>query len=369
MSFVTVDGFCGAGGLSLGLKQAGFRIGYTFDSDARAVESYRRGVGRAVHRRRAEDLTGDAVMARLDASELDLLAGGPPCQGFSKQKRGAHKGDDRNRLVLEFARLVEELSPRFFLLENVAMFGQKRGREFVRRIRAMTRYHLFPHFYNSADYGLAQTRQRFVIVGQRTDLTAPFYVPPPTHRVWRTVGEVMRGLPEPPLDYSVHPSFPKSSARTRHRTQCAPLLACTAGRRLATYSRGASPDLPQKGQHESRRLARRLWSFGPRRPGSHDYRGVRQLQPRPLRPPVRRSTSHASRSCPIAGLPGRLRVRGYTLRRSHSDRQRRATSLGPRHRACHWAVAGRGGRPSQRNARAGRDGGGPAAVDRLTRGA
>lgn len=208
MSFVTVDAFCGAGGLSLGLKRAGFRVGYAFDSDARAVESYRRGVGRLVHWHRAEELAGSTVMAALNASKVDLFAGGPPCQGFSKQKRGAHKGDDRNRLVLEFARLVEELSPRFFLLENVAMFGQKRGRQFVDHIRAMTRYRLFPHFYNSADYGLAQTRQRFIIVGQRTDLTAPFYVPQPTHKVWRTVGEVLKGLPEPPLDYSVHPLLP-----------------------------------------------------------------------------------------------------------------------------------------------------------------
>ena len=209
MSLVSVDGFCGAGGLSLGLKRAGLRVGYAFDSDARAVESYRNGVGSTVQRVRAEELTGEAVMARVGASELDVLAGGPPCQGFSKQKRGAHRGDDRNRLVLEFARLVDELSPRFFLLENVAMFGQKRGRQFVSRIKqVLDRYRLFPHFYNSADYGLAQTRQRFVIVGQRGDLMAPYHVPPPTFKIWRTVGEVLKGLPEPPPDYSVHPSFP-----------------------------------------------------------------------------------------------------------------------------------------------------------------
>ena len=209
MSFVSVDGFCGAGGLSLGLKRAGLRIGYAFDSDAPAVESYRTGVGSVVQRARVEDLTGRAIMNRLGGTKVHLFAAGPPCQGFSKQKRGAHRGDARNRLVFEFARLVVELSPRFFLLENVAMFGQKRGRQFVREIREMVaHYRLFPQFYNSADYGLAQTRQRFVIVGQRNDLTAPFHVPQPTCRVWRTVAQVLRGLPEPPLDYSVHPSFP-----------------------------------------------------------------------------------------------------------------------------------------------------------------
>lgn len=209
MNLVAVDGFCGAGGLSLGIEAAGFRVGYAFDSDPHAVWSYRRGVGAHVECARAEDVDVAAVSARIGGSPIDLLAGGPPCQGFSKQKRGARDGDRRNRLVLEFARLASELAPRFFLLENVAMFGQKRGLEFVRRIRETLRqYRLFPHFYNAADYGLAQTRQRFIIVGQRKELEAPFLVPKPTCRTWRTVAEVLEGLPEPPGDYSVHPRFP-----------------------------------------------------------------------------------------------------------------------------------------------------------------
>src|SRR5438067_4439406 len=106
---------------------------------------------------------------------LDLFAGGPPCQGFSKQKRGAHLGDERNNLVLEFARLVRETHPRFFLLENVDQLGKKRGRDLLNRIhKELKGYYLYPHFYNSADYGLAQTRTRFVIVGKIKTVKADF---------------------------------------------------------------------------------------------------------------------------------------------------------------------------------------------------
>ena len=206
---VAVDGFCGAGGLSLGLAQAGFEVAYAFDAAPRAVESYRNGVGDHVDEVRVENLSGKRIRERIGTRVVDLFAGGPPCQGFSKQKRGAHLGDDRNQLVLQFARLVDEIAPRFFLLENVAMFGQKRGRAFVREIQnRLSHYQLFPHFYNSADYGLAQTRRRFIIVGQREDLSAPYRVPDPTHQEWRTVGAVLNGMPEPPQDYSVHPDFP-----------------------------------------------------------------------------------------------------------------------------------------------------------------
>jgi DNA (cytosine-5)-methyltransferase 1 len=202
-----VDSFSGAGGLSLGLSRAGFDVVSAFDWDERAIDTYRANLG-------AHGRLGDATALRgtdlFDGpGELDLFAGGPPCQGFSKQKRGAHLGDERNRMVLEFARLVDELNPRFFLLENVATFGQKRGREFVRSVRErLSNYVLAPHFYNSADFGLAQTRERFIIVGKRDDVGGTFSPPNPTVDRWKTVGEALSGIPSPPLDYSHHPDFP-----------------------------------------------------------------------------------------------------------------------------------------------------------------
>jgi len=115
-----IDAFCGPGGLSLGLADAGFHIRAAFDLDKNSVETYRRNIGDHSFAADARRVTGEALrsLAGMGADEeLDLLAGGPPCQGFSKQKRGAHLGDPRNELVLEFLRLIRELRPRAFGLE------------------------------------------------------------------------------------------------------------------------------------------------------------------------------------------------------------------------------------------------------------
>jgi len=118
-------------------------------------------------------------------------------------------GDDRNSLILDFVRVVSEIRPRFFILENVAIFGQKRGKIYLEALeKELEEYRLYPHLYNSADYGLAQTRQRFVCVGKRRDCAASFRVPAPTSTSWLTVGEAIGNIPEPPDDYSEHPDYP-----------------------------------------------------------------------------------------------------------------------------------------------------------------
>ncbi|MDX1935353.1 MAG: DNA cytosine methyltransferase, partial [Capsulimonadales bacterium] len=197
--------------MSAGLRRAGFDVRVSFDADPWAVRTHRRNLPGQCFQARAEEVSGADLLERAGRTigDADLFAGGPPCQGFSKQKRGAHLGDDRNRLVLEYARLVRETFPRFFLLENVAMFGQKRGSEFRSHIAdLLTDYELTDHFYNAADYGLAQTRVRYILVGKRRDLRATFRIPEPTAGQWVTVGEVLSGLPEPPPDYTDHPDFP-----------------------------------------------------------------------------------------------------------------------------------------------------------------
>ena len=210
-AYVAVEGFCGPGGISLGLHQAGFTVACAFDIDEKAVETYNRNLGAKAFVADAASLNGRDLLRRAGVrkGELALFAGGPPCQGFSKQKRGAHLGDDRNALVPHYIRLVQELRPRFFLFENVAIFGQKRGRDHLRVMFAtLADYRIYPHFYNSADYGVPQTRERFIAVGRRSDVACGFHVPRPTTTRRRTVGEVLKGLPEPPLDYTDHPAFP-----------------------------------------------------------------------------------------------------------------------------------------------------------------
>lgn len=209
--YVFIEAFCGPGGMSLGLERAGFKPGIAFDLDEWAVKTYRHnlpGECRVADARKVDpkELLGKLSLRR---GHLALVAGGPPCQGFSKQTRGAHLGDPRNDLVTRYAELVHAILPRAFIFENVAIFGQKRGRQYLRFMQAhLGEYALYPHFYNCADYGLAQTRERFVVVGVRRDQQVQFSPPLPSVKRWRTVGEVLSGLPEPPEDYSVHPEFP-----------------------------------------------------------------------------------------------------------------------------------------------------------------
>lgn len=207
----SVEAFCGPGGMALGLHEAGFDVRYAFDLDPAAVATARLNLGLPVEVRDARAVSAGELLERAGVvrGELPLLSGGPPCQGFSKQRRGARPDDARNALVSEFTRLVGALRPMLFLFENVAVFGQIRGQTLLREMRAaLGDYALHPHFYNSADYGLAQTRQRFIVVGVRQDLGVHFAPPAPLAGPWLTVGDVLAGVPEPPRDYSEHPDFP-----------------------------------------------------------------------------------------------------------------------------------------------------------------
>jgi DNA (cytosine-5)-methyltransferase 1 len=209
--YQVIEGFSGPGGMSLGLERAGFELLRAFDIDPFAVKTHCRNLGNRCEVLDAKNVTGKELLGdRLKGKELALFAGGPPCQGFSKARRGGHIGDERNGLVLEYLRIVSELKPRFFIFENVAIFGQLRGLKYVKEMNEKLGglYSLHPHFYNSADYGLAQTRERFVIVGKRKDQKCTFHVPTPTTQPWLTVRDVIGNMPEPPKDFSVHPEYP-----------------------------------------------------------------------------------------------------------------------------------------------------------------
>jgi DNA (cytosine-5)-methyltransferase 1 len=206
-----VESFSGPGGLGLGLKWAGLDCVFAFDYNEKAVQTHCHNLGDHCVVADASQVSGDEICQGLGIvpGDLEVFCGGPPCQGFSKQRRGAHRGDSRNDLVLEYLRLVEELHPRFFIFENVAIFGQKRGQKYIdEMLRRLTDYDLFPSFYNAADYGLCQTRQRYILVGRRRDQKSTFRTPRPTVTTWRTVGQVLEGLPEPPEDYTEHADYP-----------------------------------------------------------------------------------------------------------------------------------------------------------------
>lgn len=207
-----IETFCGAGGMGIGLARAGFDVRLAFDLNEWAVKTYQSCIDDRCIVADASKITLDFLKKTADVreGELGVLSGGPPCQGFSKQRRGAHLFDDpRNRLVKDYARFIKGLQPKAFILENVAVFGQKRGLIYLHELAELVgNYRLYPEYYNAADYGLAQTRERFILVGIRDDLRLPYIKPAPTVRERKTVREVIGDLPEPPNDYADHPDYP-----------------------------------------------------------------------------------------------------------------------------------------------------------------
>lgn len=210
---VAIDLFSGAGGLSLGLSQAGFTIGAALDNDPLAVRTYRANLGDHISCESIEDVSAETLMQRagVNVGECALLTGGPPCQGFSLQRRGPRE-DVRNRLVLQFVRMVEEVRPRFFLMENVGGLLSKNGKpfldEFTRRAEKLD-YAVHIKLLNTADFGVPQHRRRAFLVGERiADGISQFRFPLPLGQHPRTVRDAIGDLASPPADGSLHPEIP-----------------------------------------------------------------------------------------------------------------------------------------------------------------
>ncbi len=193
-----VDLFCGCGGLTVGLKRAGFRVLGAVDVDPLSVKTYK-----ANHR----DVTlWEKDIRELDPQELldalglekgglDLLAGCPPCQGFSTMRtlNGALLVDDpRNDLLLEFERFVEALLPRAVMMENVpGLADDKRFEAFLRKLKKLG--YLGAHrVLNAAEYGVPQRRRRLIYLAG-LGMEIPFA---DKAAKMKTVEEAIGGLPK-----------------------------------------------------------------------------------------------------------------------------------------------------------------------------
>lgn len=167
-----VDLFAGAGGISEGFAQAGWRAIAGSDIDPDACATY------AANFPAATTLLGDirkpTIRRRLleAASDVDVVAGGPPCQGFSQVRNHARLIDDpKNSLYREFVRLVDRLNPRAFVMENVPGMAQMGVVDQVEQDLGLRgRYRVHPMVLDAADFGVPQTRKRLVFVGFHRDL-------------------------------------------------------------------------------------------------------------------------------------------------------------------------------------------------------
>lgn len=160
--------FCGAGGMGSGFAPY-FSIDYAVDHKAAPVNTYKANhQDTDVSRQDVRDLSG-----RLhDFDGITGVIGGPPCQGSSIINTKRSADDPRNLLMGEFMRLVEEIKPRFFVMENVPAVPRERKGEAILRGR-MAGYGVSSNYLNAADYGAAQTRRRWVLVGIRGRVWTP----------------------------------------------------------------------------------------------------------------------------------------------------------------------------------------------------
>lgn len=206
---LAVDLFAGAGGLSLGLEQAGFDIAAAVEYDPihAAVHEYNYPYS-TTFCRDASTMTGAEIRQRsgIGDQEIHVVAGGPPCQGFSMMGKRA-LDDPRNALLAEFARLVIELQPRYFIMENVSGLTSGNHRQLLDEVVDMmgeAKYQvLLPYkVLQAAEFGTPQSRKRLVLIGARHDVPLPSY--PEPRFTPRRINGSLPSAAKLPLGPSVH---------------------------------------------------------------------------------------------------------------------------------------------------------------------
>jgi DNA (cytosine-5)-methyltransferase 1 len=199
---IGIDLCAGVGGMSLGFQQAGFDIVAVVDIDPIHMATYARNFPNTI--RILNDLavvTGKDIrkIANLNGNEIDVLFGGPPCGGFSMiGKRRVE--DPRNQLLLHFARLIRELKPKYFVVENVKGLLVKPMDSlvdlFIENVNRAGYNTVAPiQVLNANDFGVPQRRQRVFILGYRQDVTTPTYPMPfnsdlPKPTIWDAIGDL-----------------------------------------------------------------------------------------------------------------------------------------------------------------------------------
>ena len=193
--------FSGAGGLDLGLIQAGNTVIWANDIDKDAVETYRTNIGNHIN---CKDIK-DVPLSEIPSS--DVVVGGFPCQGFSLANLKRDISDERNQLYLFFYSIVKDKKPKFFIAENVKGILSLGNGSIIRQIVAdfdSAGYLVEVYKVNVADYGVPQHRERVIIIGQRKDIADHmlFEFPAPSHsesdvnlKPWVSIKDALSSVP------------------------------------------------------------------------------------------------------------------------------------------------------------------------------
>lgn len=203
-NFKVIDLFAGAGGFSLAALNCGFDVVAAIEFDSYACQTYQENIIRK--RSPLTELTAQDIL-KIDAAQfrksvelvvgqLDLLVGGPPCQGFSTHRiKGQGVADPRNKLLLRYFDFVKELKPKFFLIENVPGLLWPRHELYLKKFKNLAQEHGYkligPTRINAKNYGVPQNRERVFILGVRNDFSYDQLTWPPKN----THGDKKSGLP------------------------------------------------------------------------------------------------------------------------------------------------------------------------------
>jgi len=197
-----LDIFSGGGGLSLGLKDAGLKVSAAVELDAYASMAYRENLPEVVlFQKDARKVAGDELLSATPGGVVHVLAGCPPCQGYSSLTSKYKRADPRNDLILDFVRIAKEVRPLTIMMENVPGLASKGGKYLDKAISELESlgYKVQSSVLQVADYGVPQNRRRFVLLAG-----LGFYVdfPEKTHSQngqggtarWKSVREAIGGF-------------------------------------------------------------------------------------------------------------------------------------------------------------------------------
>lgn len=224
LELYSIDIFSGCGGLTEGMHQANFKTKIAFDIDKIASKVYKLNHSdTTVITKNIRDVSIAEIKRKMNGKTIHLLAGCPPCQGFSsirRLNRATPVDDDRNNLILEYVRLVEALNPYTIMMENVP--GLVEYDLFIKAIsilRDELKYYIDFKVVNVKDYGVPQSRRRLVLVGSRL---GEIRVAQPQN-IKRTVRQTIGNLPKPENSNDpIHKIFPIHTPRVQERIELTP---------------------------------------------------------------------------------------------------------------------------------------------------
>jgi len=206
-----VDLFCGAGGLSLGFTQEGFITSLANDIQECCVDTYAHN-----HPETPRDhiVLGDIkqVVEGIDEylryKDVDIVVGGPPCQGFSEANRQRVIDDPRNHLYKSFVEVVKKVNPPFFVMENVKGMLSVAG-QVIEDFQAIG-YQVAAHVLNAKDFGVPQNRERLIYIGNRVGID--------NEEIFTRISEISKAIPSMTLGDALYGLRPLQASRVKNAT-------------------------------------------------------------------------------------------------------------------------------------------------------